>query len=652
MPLAKRSKRNPILWPNRENAWEAEAAFNGSAVHDHSHVDLFYRAESAPQKLGDIELRLSTVGHAISSDGVRFSKREQIITPQYDWERFGCEDPRATKFGDKYYIFYTALSTYPFGPDGIKIGLAEGKDLKNLKKHPVTTFNAKAMALFPKHVKGKMAAILTANTDKPPAKIGLAIFDHEEEIWSPAYWDDWYASLESHTIPLQRDENDHIEVGAPPIWTEKGWLVIYSYIRNYFHGQKIFGVEAALLDLDDPRKILSRTDLPFLTPEEEYELYGRVPNIVFPSGAYVKKDVLYVYYGATDTTCCLATLSLTKLLEEMASTTVKLKRFEGNPILVPDRNHAWEAKCVFNPAAFFADGKIHILYRSLSDDDTSYIGYAWSTDGKHIDGRLPDPIYTPSEKFELKTRPGVGSGCEDPRVTLIDDTLYMCYTAYDGVNPPRIALTSIALADFLKQDWKWAKPVLISPPGIDDKDAAIFPKKIKGKYVILHRIGLSMWIDFVDDLKQFQGERWVEGCVLMKPRPTMWDSRKIGIGSPPIETPDGWLLLYHGISKREDGHYHVRAALLDLKDPTKVLARTKYPIFEPETPYELNGLVPRVVFPCGAILKKTTLYVYYGGADKVVGVATIKIAQLLDQLKAERTNTRSSKAGKKLCRTS
>jgi predicted GH43/DUF377 family glycosyl hydrolase len=643
MPLVKRSKNNPIVWPNRENRWEAEAAFNGCAIRGASHVDLFYRAESAPERVNDVEMRISTIGHAVSTDGARFTGREQLIVPQHDWERFGCEDPRATLFEGRYYIFYTALSRYPFVPEGIKVGLAVGKDLNCLEKYEVTTFNAKAMALFPGRVKGKMAALLTANTDRPPSRISLALFDNEKDIWTPAFWDEWYSELDAHVVPLQRNENDHIELGAPPIRTDRGWLIIYSYIRNYFHGTRIFGIEAALLDLDDPRKIISRTDRPFMVPTEEYELYGRVPNIVFPTGAFVKNDVLNIYYGAADTTCCLATCKLSDLMDELDATAVKLGRVKENPVIEPDRSHGWEAKGAFNPGAIFVKGKTHIFYRALSDDDTSTIGYASSIDGKHIDERLAEPAYVAREAFEMKKQPGVGSGCEDPRLTIIDDRVYMCYTAYNGVDVPRIALTSISIDDLVAHKWDWSRPVLISPPGIDDKDAGIFPRKINGKYAILHRIGHSIWLDYVNDLGEFQGEKWVEGRVLMEPRDGMWDSRKIGIGPPPIETPDGWLVLYHGISKREDSHYHVRAALLDLNDPSKVLARTDYPIFEPEMPYEKNGLVPNVVFPCGAVARKGTLYVYYGGADKVVGIATIKLEQLLGHLKAKLKKSPSRK---------
>lgn len=312
-----------------------------------------------------------------------------------------------------------------------------------------------------------------------------------------------------------------------------------------------------------------------------------------------------------------------------------LQRFNENPILEPVAEHPWEAKAVFNPGVCATGKCIHLLYRAMSHDDTSVIGYACTKDGVHIDERLVDPVYVPRELFEKKYQLGVGSGCEDPRLTKIGDRIYMCYTAYDGVNPPRIALSSISVSDLEAKEWKWSKSVLISPPGVDDKDAAIFPKKINGKFVILHRIGLSIWIDFVSSLL-FDGDSWLGGKILMEPRKGISDSRKIGICGPPIETSDGWLLLYHGVSKEDDRRYVIRAALLDLNDPTHVLARTKHPIFEPEQSYEKIGLVSNVVFPCGSVVRDGMLHVYYGGADKVVGVATVELDQLLGLLREEK----------------
>jgi predicted GH43/DUF377 family glycosyl hydrolase len=306
-------------------------------------------------------------------------------------------------------------------------------------------------------------------------------------------------------------------------------------------------------------------------------------------------------------------------------------RFEGNPIIAPIAEHKWESKATFNPAAILLNGKVRILYRAMSDDNTSVVGYASSVDGVHISKRGEEPVYTPREVFEEKRVPGGNSGCEDPRLTQIGSTIYMCYTAYDGVDVPRVAFTSISAEDFEGHKWNWTKPILISPPGMDDKDAALFPKKIGGKYWFLHRLGSDIWIDSVRDL-DFDGEtKFLGGKILMRPRVGDWDSRRIGGTSPPIETKYGWLLFYHGISRRTN-HYSVRAALLDLKDPTLVLYRTHDPLLEPEMPYEKDGVVQNVVFPCGSVLMKGQIYVYYGGADKVVGVATLDMKTVLEGL--------------------
>lgn len=313
-----RFSENPILLPNKENAWEAEAAFNGCAIKVGNDFHLVYRAMSAPQSHRGFNMQISSIGCAESKDGIHFKNRRQLIKPEYDWEIFGCEDPRVTKLDGKYYIFYTALSAYPFSPEGIKIGLAITRDFKTIEeKYPVTPFNSKAMAFFPERINGKIAGILTANTDIPPAKIAIALFDEESQIWSRDYWGDWYSSLDAHLVPLQRSPSDHIEVGAPPIKTKHGWLLIYSYIKNYLSSPRSFGIEAVLLDLENPNKVISRTKEPLLVPEEDYELYGNVPNIVFPSGAIINNKKLLIYYGAADTTCCLATVELKALLKIM-----------------------------------------------------------------------------------------------------------------------------------------------------------------------------------------------------------------------------------------------------------------------------------------------------------------------------------------------
>jgi beta-1,2-mannobiose phosphorylase / 1,2-beta-oligomannan phosphorylase len=635
MIIFKRSNENPVLLPEPDNNWEGEATFNGSSVLYKGKTVILYRAESLSLTDGAGKRVTSSIGYADSKDGVHFKNRHQFIRPEHEWERFGCEDPRVTKLDGKYYIFYTALSKYPFEPDGIKVGLAITKDFKQIdEKHPVTTFNAKAMALFPERINGKIAVVLAANTDRPPVKIAVAYFDDESQIWSEQYWKKWYEALNTHAIPLERSPNDQIEVGAPPVKTKYGWLLIYSHIQNYFAPPAIFGIEAAVLSLNNPAEVLGRTKKPLLIPREQYERYGRVPNIVFPTGTIVKGKDLHLYYGTADTTTALATIELEPLLKEILnieSNSPKLKRFFENPILSPNPQNTWEAQAVFNPAAIYEKGRVHIVYRAMGYDNTSVMGYASSADGIRITERLPNPIYVPRKDFEAKFVPGGNSGCEDPRITRIEDELYMCYTAYNGRDLPRVALTHIKLENFLDKQWNWAEPVLISPPGMDDKDAAIFPKKIKGKYVILHRLGGSIWIDFTDDLN-FDGNRWIYGQVLMEPTAIPRVHKKIGIAGPPIETPYGWLLLCHGVTEKQS-IYDVKATLLALNDPLSVIGRTYSTIMEPETDYEKSGIVNNVVFSCGAVVIQDTLYFYYGGGDKVIGVATIGMSELMEKLK-------------------
>ena len=259
-----RDENNPFIGPDTETSWRALAAFNPSPVQAGTRTQVLYRAAGNPALYeGTENLELSTIAVATSTDGEHFTDHDQLIIPEHAWERFGCEDPRVTRIDGTYYIFYTALSIYPFGAPGIKVAVATSRDLKTIdSKHSVTPFNAKAMTLFPERVGGKLCAILTVNSDLPPASTAIALFDRPEDIWSEDYWKAWYADLASHTINLTRGDTDHVEVGAAPIKTDRGWLLVYSHIQNYFSEQKIFGIEAALLDQDDPTKLLARTTYP------------------------------------------------------------------------------------------------------------------------------------------------------------------------------------------------------------------------------------------------------------------------------------------------------------------------------------------------------------------------------------------------------
>lgn len=639
--LIKRFEKNPILTPNKNFSWESKAVMNACPVETEEKMYLLYRALSAPQyhTQAHTDVMISSIGIVDSNDGKNFSKnRRKFIYSYHDWERFGCEDPRVTKFGDKYYIFYTALSQFPFCADGIKVGVAITSDFQKIEqKYLVTPFNAKAMTLFPERIGGKIWAILTVNPDRPPASICLASFDNIEDVWSEKYWKNWYKKYNKNALDLKRDDSDHIEIGAPPIKTKKGWLMLYSHIQNYFSEKRLFGIEAVLLDLKDPTKVIAKTEYPIMVPEEYYEECGLVPDVVFPSGAMVRGDTVYLYYGGADTTCSLAFIDIPELLEKLLQPkkVLTFSRNPGNPILSCIPENPWEAKAVFNPAAIYLDKKVHILYRAMSEDNTSVVGYATSKDGINIDYRHPEPIYVPRESFEQKLIPGGNSGCEDCRIVQVGDRIHMFYTAFDGRNPPRVAMSSISKDDFLAQEWRWEKPILISPPGIDDKNSATFPVKFNGKHAIIHRIGVDINISFHKQLDFIAKDEWLEGNRWISPRKGMWDSRKIGISAPPILTKDGWVMLYHGVSEK-DSHYRVGAILLDEKNPLVILARTNEPLLEPETFNERVGQVPNVVFPCGAVVIKNEIYIYYGEADQTVGTAKINIDKLLKILKVNK----------------
>ncbi len=631
-----RSFENPILVPDSRNKWESEASFNPSVWQDPSVFRMVYRAISTKMQYLDQELELSTIGYAESPDPIHFVGRKQLIAPGYDWERYGCEDPRITKMGDTYYIFYTALGGYPYKADNIKVAVATTKDFKSIdEKHLVTPFNAKAACLLPEKINGKYAVILTANTDRPPlpSTIGIAYFDKIEDIWNQEIWDGWYKDLESHKLDLLRDSGHQVEVGAVPIKTKYGWLFVYSYARDYFTPNIKFGIETAILDIDNPQKIVARTEEPLLTPREQYELFGKVSYTIFPTGAVIYDENLYVYYGAADTVSAVATIDLQTLINKMLINSksgegrqnekATLTRFPENPIIAPIKDHSWESKYTLNAAAIYLEDRVHILYRAQGESGISTLGYASSSDGFHIDERLPEPVYKPEIEREK-------DGCEDPRISKIEDTLYLFYTAFKE-GRTHVAISTIDKTDFLNKNWNWTKPVIISPSEINDKNACIVSEKINGKYVIFHRTNHKIWVAEEQNL-DFSDGRWIQGNILLEPAEGTWYSEKVGIAAPPIKTTDGWLLIFHGLSK-EDKKYRLGALLLDSKNLLKIKAQLPYPIIEPETPYENSGFRPGTIFSCGAVVIKEELFVYYGAGDTTVAVATIGLPKLLNSLK-------------------
>lgn len=294
-----------------------------------------------------------------------------------------------------------------------------------------------------------------------------------------------------------------------------------------------------------------------------------------------------------------------------------MERFAGNPILRPIEEHAWESREVFNAAAVYLDGKVHLLYRAIGNDNISRIGYANSSDGCTIDERLPTPVYQPTADCEK-------DGCEDPRLTQIEGQLIMAYTAlreYSHLQVYQIALTTIKEQDFIENNWRWGAHKLPFP-GIRNKDAVIFPQKIGGRYAMLHRIDPDLCIAYSDDL-----DHWCDMSAVMAPQATGWDNWKIGVAGPPIRVNEGWIVIYHGVSVER--LYSLGIVLLDGEHPERVLFRSKEHLLAPKEDYERFGKVPNVVFSCGNILIDGKLFLYYGAADNVVCVATIGLDQVL-----------------------
>lgn len=423
--------------------------------------------------------------------------------------------------------------------------------------------------------------------------------------------------------------------------TEKGILILY-HSQNKLGKKTHYSVGAALFDKEQPDVLLWRSQNPVWQSEKEWA-DKKVKHI----GVVKFRDRFISYWNVEGLGIWSVVYSFYKfhIPGKTRHVSLNLKKSAKNPIIAPRLHNAWEAFNTLNAGAVYTGGKVHILYRAQGHDYVSVIGYASSNDGVHIDERPDKPVYLPGHIFEIpngnhhtepnKLKYGSGGGwggCEDPRVTEIDGRIYMTYVAHDGMSEPRLALTSISVEDFLNKRWFWEKPVLISPPGIVDKSGCILPEKINGKYAIFHRVFPDILIDYVDDLN-FNGDKWLKEHDRISVRRDFWDSRKIGAGAPPIKTKDGWLLIYYAVDDKEASRYKIGAMLLDLKNPAKVLHRTNAPILEPTEKYENEGFKAGITYPCGAVVINDTLFVYYGGADTVVCVATADLNHFLSELK-------------------
>lgn len=311
-----------------------------------------------------------------------------------------------------------------------------------------------------------------------------------------------------------------------------------------------------------------------------------------------------------------------------------LERHKKNPILLPNDSNWWESKAVFNCAVLRDDHRIHMLYRAVGEYEKyiSRIGYASSSDGFCFTRRREIAL-APSEEYEKY-------GIEDPRLVKIDQEIYLSYVVLSNyVSQRPSASTALATTNDFSN---YTRLGIITSKGSDNKDVVLFPENVYQqlsdgtgnlKYLFLHRpstwVGSkygvqrpSIWIGEGGSLTNFE-----KHTLLIKPE-QQWEMLKVGAGPPPIKTKEGWLLIYHGVDS--DHVYAAGAALLDLKDPTKVIARTKKPVLEPNEPYEKNGDVNNVVFPTAAYVMDEKLFVYYGAADKVCCLATVDLETFLD----------------------
>lgn len=336
-------------------------------------------------------------------------------------------------------------------------------------------------------------------------------------------------------------------------------------------------------------------------------------------------------------------------------------------VLITKTDLEFENAGVLNPAVIREGDSVHLFYRAVRNGNYSSIGYCRLDGPLTIAERWNKPFMIPEFEYE-------SHGVEDARMVNIEELYYLTYTAYDGTNARGALATSTNL-------WHFTKQGIIVPPityaqfvflaesagkvnenyyrnhkfyyqGADpekkmmlwDKNVIFFPRRIEGKLVFLHRIRPGIQIVNVNSLNDLTREFWekyflnLQKHIVMDP---VYDHESIYIGSgcPPIETEHGWLLIYHGVKETDKGLvYSACAALLDLHNPAKEIARLPYPLFSPEYEWELKGEVNNVVFPTGTALFGNTLFIYYGAADTQIACASVNLSGLMAELLSNAVN--------------
>ena len=306
-----RSKVNPILVPDESNWWESKAVFNCSVLNDGKTIHMLYRA------IGEYDNYVSRIGYASSNDGLSFTRRKEVaICPEVDYESYGMEDPRLMTIDEETYVTYVVLSNYVKNNPSISTALAKTDNFSHYKRLGIITIPGsedKDVVLFTKFREGASSYMML---HRPSTWVGAQYKTDRPSIWIAE--GDSITNYKKHSPlvkPEQSWEELKIGVGVPPIRTKKGWLVIYHGVSL----DHVYSAGAFLLDITEPRKILGRTKAPLLTPEENYEIKGDVNNVVFPTGACILDNKLFVYYGAADKVCCVATVDLEEILDYLMS---------------------------------------------------------------------------------------------------------------------------------------------------------------------------------------------------------------------------------------------------------------------------------------------------------------------------------------------
>ncbi|MBI2033824.1 MAG: pesticidal protein Cry7Aa [Candidatus Liptonbacteria bacterium] len=320
----------------------------------------------------------------------------------------------------------------------------------------------------------------------------------------------------------------------------------------------------------------------------------------------------------------------------------------------------FESQAVLNPGTYQEGKFVHLFYRAIDKRNHSCIGYAKLDGPTKVVERSRRPIVRRNFNYEKK-------GVEDPRIVKIGNIFYLLYVAHDGKNALTAYATSHDLKHFKKHGvvsaqitYHEAERIFKKNPRLKDayfffasfyeqfagqdvllweKDFLLFPKKIRGQFALVHRVLPDMQIVFFKKFSDLTNNFWrqylkdLSKHVILEGK-HWFESRNIGGGAPPIETKAGWLLILHSVEELNRGRvYHASAALLDKNNPEKLIGRLHEPLFSPTKPWEKSGVVSNVVFPTGTALFGDTLYIYYGAADKRIGVASVDINDLIREIK-------------------